>query len=70
MLRLDERRAVDAIPLMLKGREKEARQLIKVVRQVATAGGPLGKEGQNRLAEVEKLFAGPDSETTAKGDSK
>ncbi|HSM73787.1 MAG TPA: DUF3141 domain-containing protein [Desulfobacterales bacterium] len=70
MLRLDERRAVDAIPMLLKGREDEARQLIKVVHQVATAGGPLGEEGQRRLAEVEKLFAGVDSKTAAKGGSR
>jgi pimeloyl-ACP methyl ester carboxylesterase len=69
MLRLDERRAVEAIPMLLKGREDEARQLLKVVHQVATAGGPLGDEGQRRLAEVEKLFAGVDSKTATKGGS-
>jgi pimeloyl-ACP methyl ester carboxylesterase len=77
MLRLDERRAVDAIPLMLKGREKEARQLIKVVRQLATAGGALGEQAQKRLEEVERLFTSPppvvpggtDSETTDQGGS-
>ncbi len=77
MLRLDERRAVDAIPELLKGREGEARQLLKVVHKVATAGGPLGDEAQRRLGEVEKLFASPppaepggtDSETTEQGGS-
>ncbi len=77
MLRLDERRAVDAIPVLLKGREGEARQLLKVVHKVATTGGPLGDEAQRRLGEVEKLFASPppaepggtDSETTEQGGS-
>jgi hypothetical protein len=70
MLRLDERRALETLPMLLTGRKSEGRQLLKVVRQVATAGGPLGDEGQKRLAEVEKLFAGVDSETTAKGGSR
>ncbi|MFY9942203.1 MAG: DUF3141 domain-containing protein [Desulfobacterales bacterium] len=70
MLRLDERRALETLPMLLAGRESEARQLLKVVRKVATAGGPLGDQGQKRLAEVEKLFAGVDSETAAKGGSR
>jgi len=61
MLRLDERRAVEAIPLLLKGREDEARHLLEVVRKVVTAGGPLHDEAQRRLAEVERLFTAPPS---------
>lgn len=57
MLLLDERRAVETIPLMLKGREGEAWQLLEAVRKVVTAGGPLNEEAQRRLSEVEKLFA-------------
>ncbi len=57
MLRLDERRALETIPSMLEGREDEAAQFLKILRKVATAGGPLQKEGQERLERVEKMFA-------------
>jgi pimeloyl-ACP methyl ester carboxylesterase len=56
MLMLDERLAIDTIPVLLKGHEAEAQHLLEHVRQVATAGGPLNKEAQKRLAEVEQLF--------------
>lgn len=69
MLRLDEGRAVAAIPSMLKGREEEARQMLEVLRKVATAGGPLKEEGQRRLAEVENLFASPPPAAGAKARS-
>lgn len=59
MLRIDERRAMEAIPAMIQGREDEARQLLEVLRRVSTAGGPLSDEGQRRLAEVERLFTSP-----------
>lgn len=55
-LRLDERLAVEAIPAMLAGHAAEAPKLLEAVRQVATAGGQLGAEGQRRLAEIERLF--------------
>ena len=57
MLRLDESRAVELIPELLKGHENEGPRLLEFVRQIATAGGPLNEEGQRRLAQVEKLFA-------------
>jgi hypothetical protein len=56
MLLLDERRAVQAIPILLKGHEAKALHLQEHVRQVVTAGGPLHKEAQRRLGEVEQLF--------------
>lgn len=59
MLRLDESRAVEMIPELLKGHEKEGPQLFEYVREVATAGGPLNEEGQRRLAQVERLFTRP-----------
>ena len=61
MLRLDERRAVAAIPALLTGSEDVASQLVELVRKVATAGGPLNDEGQRRLREVEGFFAAPPS---------
>ncbi len=57
MLRLDESRAVELIPELLKGHEDEGPQLLEYVRKVVTAGGPLQEEGQRRLAQVERLFA-------------
>jgi pimeloyl-ACP methyl ester carboxylesterase len=57
MLRLDERRAMDTIPILLKGHEAEAQHLLEHVRQVVTAGGPLHEEAQRRLEEVEQLFS-------------
>ncbi len=57
MLRLDENRAVELIPELLKGHENEGPRLLEFVRQIATAGGPLNEEGQRRLAQVEQLFA-------------
>jgi hypothetical protein len=57
MLRLDESLAVAAIPELLKGHESEGPKLLEQVRAVATAGGPLGEEGQRRLAQLGQLFA-------------
>ncbi len=56
MILLDERRAVDAIPTLLKGHQDQGPELFEMVRKVATAGGPLGEEAQKRLTEIEKLF--------------
>lgn len=59
MLRLDEQRAVDLIPQLLKGHEKEWPKQLKHIREVATVGGKLGEEAQNRLDRLEKLFSMP-----------
>jgi pimeloyl-ACP methyl ester carboxylesterase len=59
MLRLDEKKAVALIPELLKGHEEEWPQLLALVRRIATAGGPLGEEGQRRLAGLAGLFGGP-----------
>jgi hypothetical protein len=56
MLLLDERRAMETIPLLLRGHEGELRKLLATIRQVVTAGGPLQEAAQRRLAEVEQLF--------------
>jgi hypothetical protein len=71
MLRLDERRAVEAIPVLLKGHEGEARDLLEHIRQIVTAGGPLGDEAQKRLTEVEHLFgvSAPAQKKIPKGGS-
>ena len=56
MILLDERRAVAAIPVLLEGHQDQGSELFEMIRKVATAGGPLGKEAQRRLTEIEKLF--------------
>lgn len=56
MLLLDERRAVDAIPTLLEGHEKDLPELLELVRKVVTASERLGPESEKRLAEIEKLF--------------
>ena len=41
-----------------------------MIRKVATAGGPLGKEAQKRLTEIEKLFAPKKNTKTKKASPK
>jgi pimeloyl-ACP methyl ester carboxylesterase len=59
MLRLDEARAVELIPALLKGHETEGPRLFDIVRRIATAAGPLSEEGERRLAEMEQIFIPP-----------
>jgi pimeloyl-ACP methyl ester carboxylesterase len=59
MLRLDEQRAVNLISTLMKGKENEWPEIVKLVERVATAAGPLGKKGQSRLDEVKRLVAAP-----------
>lgn len=56
MVLLDERRALETIPKMLKGHQNEGPELFARMKTIATAAGALGDEGQRRLKEVEKLF--------------
>ncbi|MFZ5572657.1 MAG: DUF3141 domain-containing protein [Thermodesulfobacteriota bacterium] len=58
MLRLNEKRAIELIPGMLKGHEKDSAKLLDYLRKVVTAGGPLNEEGRKRLAQMERIFAG------------
>ncbi len=61
MLRLDEKHAIEVIPELVKGHEDGWPQLLELVRRIATAGGPLGKEGEQRLAQLERLITSPKS---------
>ncbi len=70
MLLLDEKRAVAAIPALLKGHEKEAPQWLKYIQKVATAPGPLGKTGKKRMTAMAKLFAPKKPKTPNKKSSK
>ncbi len=66
MLLLDERRAVDAIPTLLEGHEKDAPELLELVRKVVTASERLGPESEKRLVEIEKLFTVEKPKTSRK----
>ncbi len=57
MLLLDEQRALEAIPVLLQGHEKEASLLLEYLREVVTADGEVSEEGQRRLLRMERLFA-------------
>ncbi len=56
MLRIDESRAIELIPKLLKGHQDEGLKLLEYIRRIVYADGSLGEEGQRRLAEVERLF--------------
>jgi hypothetical protein len=63
MLRLDEERAVAAIPKLLEGHETEWPTTPALIRKIVTAAGPLGEAGQRRLAQLEQLVASGPSAT-------
>lgn len=56
MLLLDESRALETLPALLKGYEDKGPQLLELVQDVVTAKGALTEPLENRLAEVEKYF--------------
>jgi hypothetical protein len=56
LLRLDEERAVSAIPRLLPDSEKARQVGLEAVRHVVTAAGALSEEGARRLSRIEKLF--------------
>jgi hypothetical protein len=56
MVMMDERRAIDAIPILLKGHEAEAKKMLGHLLKILDASGPLGQEAQKRLAKVKHLF--------------
>jgi pimeloyl-ACP methyl ester carboxylesterase len=65
MVLLDERRALAAIPQMLKGHQDEGPELFAIVERIATAAGALSDKGQQRLKGLAKLFI-PTKKGTAK----
>ncbi len=56
MLLVDEKRAVQAIPILLAGHKQIGRELFDTVRKMATASGALSAEAEKRLAEIKELF--------------
>ena len=58
LLRLDDERAVQALPELLKGHENDIGPVWAEMQQLVAAPGPVDPEGQRRWARVEKLFDG------------
>ena len=56
LLRLDEQRAIQAIPQLLPADEATRREALDAVRNVVTAAGSLDAEGRRRLEQVQLLF--------------
>ena len=56
MLRLDEDRAVEAIPKLLPDNPEACTRMLSAIRRVAAAQGKLSEEGARRLARVVTLF--------------
>ena len=59
LLSLDEERAIEALPKLVKGEEPEAATALDALGRVAAAPGPLDLEGKRRLKRVEALLSAP-----------
>ena len=57
MLLIDESRALETIPALLKGHEENASQLLEAIRAVVTAKGQLSEPLKKRMARIEQYFA-------------
>jgi len=57
LLRMDEERAVAAVPALLPRGSAERARMLTSVRRLVSAQGELSQEGRRRLARIEKLFA-------------
>jgi hypothetical protein len=60
LLRLDEERAVSAIPRLLPDSEQSRQAGLDAIRRVVAAPGVLSDESARRLARIEKLFGAVD----------
>jgi pimeloyl-ACP methyl ester carboxylesterase len=56
MVLVDPRRAVEAIPHMLKGYESQGPRLFELLHQIVAADGDVNDETKQRLAEIEMYF--------------
>jgi len=56
MLLVDERRAVEAMPVMLKGHESEGPRFFDAIRRIVHADGKVSEETKRRLSEIEVFF--------------
>ena len=65
MLRIDQERAIAALPKLLPADAKDREAALAVIRRVASAAGEPTGEAKTRLARIEALFAaatGPDAD--------
>jgi hypothetical protein len=67
LVRLDERRAIDALPMLLGTNAAERDATLDVLHRVVAAHGGLSDEARRRLAQVEALFGGK-PEKAVKGE--
>ncbi|WP_428670336.1 DUF3141 domain-containing protein [Reyranella sp.] len=58
LVRLDEERAVRALPALLQATDEERRAAFDIVRRIAAARGALGEVEAGRLHRVQTLFLG------------
>jgi hypothetical protein len=56
LIRLDEERAVNALPKLIRPGEPEVDTALRVLRELIAAPGPLDKESRARAARVQKLI--------------
>jgi hypothetical protein len=56
LVRLDEERAIETVPKLLRGGEDDIAAAWGAMRQLVAAPGALDREGQRRWARIEKLF--------------
>lgn len=56
MVLVDPRRAIEAIPSMLKGHESQGPRLFEAIQQIVAADGDVNDESKQRLAEIEMYF--------------
>jgi hypothetical protein len=66
LLRIDEARAVAAIPKLLPADRDERRRTLRAVERLASAQGQLSPEGERRLTQIVKLFAVPAGKAASK----
>ena len=62
MLLIDENRALETIPALLKGHEDKASDLLEIVRNLVTAKGKLSEPLKERFKRVESIFVSLDDE--------
>jgi hypothetical protein len=58
ILRLDEERAIAALPRLLPDDRRACEAALVIIRRVLAARGALPEEGRRRLQRIEALFGG------------
>ena len=56
MILIDEKKAIESIPLLIKGNEDKADQMLDLIHKTVTAKGALSKALEKRFTEVAKYF--------------